>query len=84
VKEKKKTKTKIGKDLLNLNFDFYDGTIDKSLIKFRVRKDIVLPLMVERDLNEIRDKIRSNFYNSPYVVEKTIEAILNLEEFRIN
>ncbi len=84
MKEKKKTKTKIGKDLLNLNFDFYDGTIDKSLIKFRVRKDIVLPLMVERDLNEIRDKIRSNFYNSPYVVEKTIEAILNLEEFRIN
>ncbi|RJP67077.1 MAG: hypothetical protein C4539_10585 [Ignavibacteriales bacterium] len=84
MKEKKKTKTKIGQGLLNLNFDFYDGTIDKSLIKFRVRKDIVLPLLVERDLNEIRDKIRSNFYSSPYVIEKTIEAILNLEEFRIN
>jgi hypothetical protein len=84
VKEKKKTKAKIGRDLLNLNLDFYDGTIDKSRIKFRVRKDFILPLTVERDLIEIKEKIRNNFYSSPYVLEKTIEAILNLEEFRTN
>ncbi len=84
MKDKKKTKARIGQDLLNLYLDFYDGRIDKRLIKFRIRKDIILPIMVEKDLEEIKEKIKSNFYNSPFALEKTVESILKLEEFRIN
>jgi len=84
VKEKNKNKAKILQDLLYLCPDFFDGRIDKNLVKFRIKKGIVLPMTVEKDLEEIKEKVRSNFYNSPFVLEKTVEAILNLEEFRIN
>lgn len=84
VSEKNKTGKNTPKDLIYINPDFFDGRVDRSLIKFRIKNDIILPLMVEKDLETIKEKIKSNFYSSPYILEKVAEAIINLEDFNIN
>ena len=80
MKNKKTTKTKIVRGLYYPHPGFFISSLEKDLVKFRVGKDCILPLAVEKDLELIKEKIKNNFYDSPFVLEKTVESILNLED----